>query len=338
MSRTVLAFVPQHTSTKSRVMAIVDKGRGYEIDAVTTVDWPHEAVALCNILNSGQGEESFSGLWHALPASARASLEQASEARADEDDERADLAPFFIATLPELDLPDPEADTSWAALIPVADCPPGGCEVCVGCPAHAEARGEDSALNQCGPGGSCSCVSRDPDDDDDVCSCSFMTVGPRWAAAIYKSLAEIADVLVDHANGLMWGNQGSAVGFPKSLIAQPPGFFMRLAETCADLCRRMTDGRIPLPRTIAELIMIDEAAAAYLEGHVGRDGLDEESMRQEFSHLPEAFGDFDMDALWMLQIAQDDWLKIAESEEVLDPYSVDHIFDEHAEAASLPRE
>ena len=52
MPREVIAFVPQHTTTKSRVMAIVDKGNGNELDAIATLDWPYQAVAICNLLNS----------------------------------------------------------------------------------------------------------------------------------------------------------------------------------------------------------------------------------------------------------------------------------------------
>ena len=91
-SRDVLAFVPQHTTTKSRVMAIVDKGAGMEIDAIATIDRPHEAVALCNLLNaSNDATRTFSGLWYALDDATRASVERAEREMVDEEDDRSTL-------------------------------------------------------------------------------------------------------------------------------------------------------------------------------------------------------------------------------------------------------
>ncbi|MTD58840.1 hypothetical protein [Amycolatopsis pithecellobii] len=333
MSREVLAFVPQHTTTKSRIMAIVDKGRGHEIDAVTTVDWPHEAVALCNILNAAErGHEQVSGLWAALPASARASLAQARDQRVNVDDARFELATLFITPLTVPSVPEPDPDIPWAELFPTTGCPAGGCDTCTGCPAHAKARGEDTSVNQCGPGGSCSCVTAESDDEE-PCACTFLSIGPRWAAAIHQSLAEAASILVERAEDLMWGVEGPAVGFPGSLAAQPPEFFVRLAQTCIDLCNRLTSGRPPIPDTLADLLMLDEAARSYLDSFVGNNGLDIEDIKQEWPHLPEAPGDFELDALWMLQIAEDEWLEIAESHKIFDPNSMNHIFDKLPESA-----
>ncbi|MEV0559951.1 hypothetical protein [Dactylosporangium sp. NPDC050588] len=338
MSKKVLAFVPQHTTTKSRVMAIVDKGNGQEIDAVATVDWPHDAVAICNILNaSSRGLEQFSGLWASLPASVRASLDQANEQRVGPDDERDFLASWFITELDPPKLPDPRAPIDWAALFPTAGCPADGCDLCDGCAGHAERPGERPPVNQCAPGGSCACQTDVLADDEEPCACMFTVVGPRWAAALYQSLAEAADALVEHAEELMWGVQGPASSFPQSLIAQPPQFFLRLAQACADLCDELAHGRPPVPHTIAELLMLDEAARSYLDGWVGGDGLDLDGMKTEMSYLPEAPGDFEMDALWMFQITDADWIEIAESETVYAPYSMNRVFDLLPEAKDWPR-
>ncbi|MEW2475455.1 hypothetical protein AB0875_16825 [Micromonospora gifhornensis] len=338
MSRKVIAFVPQHTTTKSRVMAIVDKGNGNELDAIATLDWPYEAVAICNILNSpDRGLEDFSGLWLSLPASVRAGLKQAAQQRVDDTDKRQFLATWFVSELDVPDLPGDGSDIDWARLFPVAQCPANGCDYCDGCPPHAERRGDDAGSNQCGPGGSCRCLTQRLDEEDDPCPCGFWGVGPRWAAALYQSLSGTAEVLLDQAEGLMWGNQGPAVGFPPSLIAQPPEFFVRLAQTCIDLCALLARGVTPVPHTIAELLMLDEAARSHLEGHMTRTGLDIKAMKQEFEHLPEGHGDFEMDALWMFQFTDSDWDKIAESETTYEPYSMDRIFDTLPEAAEWPR-
>jgi hypothetical protein len=338
MLRKVLAFVPQHTTTKSRVMAIVDKGNGQEIDAVATVDWPHDAVAICNMLNASErGLEQLSSLWASLPASVRASLEQAKEQRVGPDDERDFIASWFITELDPPKLPDPRAKINWAALFPTAGCPADGCDLCDGCIGHAKARGEDPVVNQCAPGGLCACQTDDLADDKDSCICGTWDLGPRWAAALYQSLAETAEVLVEHAEELMWGIDGPACSFPKSLIAQPPQFFLRLAQTCADLCDELGRGRTPVPHTIAELLTLDEAARSYLSGWTGGDGLDLDGMKNEMSHLPEAHGDFELDALWMFQFTDADWIEIAESETVYAPYSMNRIFDLLPEAADWPR-
>lgn len=337
MSRKIIAFVPQHTTTKSRVMAIVDKGDGHELDAIATVEWPHDAVAICNILNSPQrGLETFSGLWASLPASVRAGLEQAGQERIDDDDERSFLAPWFISDLDTPELPGDGGAIDWARLFPVAQCPAGGCDGCDGCPGHAGARGDEPGMNRCGPGGSCRCQVEDADEDD-ACPCGFWDVGPRWAAALYQSLSETAESLVEHAEGLMMGDQGPAVGFPKSLTAQPPRFFIRLAQTCTDLCAVLARGITPVPHTIAELLMLDEAASSYLGGYWGGDGLDVESMKKDMSHLPEGHGDFELDALWMFQFTDSDWAEIAEAEAIFEPFSMERIFDSLPESEEWPR-
>ncbi|GIE90720.1 hypothetical protein SAMN06264365_1284 [Actinoplanes regularis] len=68
----------------------------------------------------------------------------------------------------------------------------------------------------------------------------------------------------------MWGNTGPVVSFPKSLIAQSPKFFVRLAQTCIDLCDALARGTVPIPHPITEMLMIDEAARSYPDGHIGR--------------------------------------------------------------------
>ncbi|WP_130401729.1 hypothetical protein [Micromonospora violae] len=319
-------------------MAIVDKGNGHELDAIATLEWPHHAVAICNLLNSpNRGQESLSGLWHSLPASVRAGLEQAAQQRVDATDEREFLATWFVNEIDIPDLPRDGSGINWAALFPVAQCPADGCDYCDGCPAHAERRGGDAGSNQCGPGGSCRCLVDSSEDEEETCVCPSWDVGPRWAAALYQSLTETAEVLLEQADGLVWGVEGPAVGFPRSLIAQPPAFFVRLAESCIDLCALLAGGVRPVPHTIAELLMLDEAARSYLENHVSSAGLDVDAMKQEFAHLPEGHGDFELDALWMFQFTNSDWEKIAESETIYQPYSMDRIFDTLPEAAQWPR-
>ena len=135
----------------------------------------------------------------------------------------------------------------------------------------------------------------------------------------------------------MWGEEGPAVGFPRSLIAQPPRFFVGLAQTCIDLCDALARGTVPVPHTVAELLMLDEAANSYLDGWRGGEGLDVEAMKEEFKHLPEGHGDFDVDALWMFQFTECDWVEIAESEEVFAPNSMERIFLRLPEASEFPR-
>jgi hypothetical protein len=332
MHRDVLAFVPHHTTTKSRVMAILDRGNGLEIDAIATVNWAYEAVAICNMLNVPEKTFKFSGLWYSLPSSVRASLEQARDQLVGEEDEHHDLALRSIADLDLPELPDPGAHIDWAKLFPAADCPEEGCPDCDGCPGHAKTTGDERLVNQCAPGGSCSCQTTVLGPDEEPCDCTFMVIGPRWAAALYRQLAEVAAVLYEHAEEGMWGVEDGTVGFPKSLCAQPPQFYVRLAQTCADLCTELAEGRVPFPRTTAQFLMLDEAAVSYLADRTGGNGLDLDAMKQETGHLPEAFGDFDLDALWMFQNTESDWAEIAESETVYEPYSMDRIFDELPEA------
>ncbi|GAA4619422.1 hypothetical protein GCM10023195_87800 [Actinoallomurus liliacearum] len=326
--RDILAFVPDLTEAKPQVMAIVDRGNGLNVEPIEIVDWPHEALAICNMLNAPDAIFEISGLWYSLPVGVRVSLEQARERMVGGDNERHELALLSVAQLDLPELPDREADIDWAQLFPSAGCPEEGCPYCDGCPGHAEKVEGERGVNQCAPGGSCSCQTTDLKPDDEPCDCMFMVIGPRWAAAIYRELADIAEILCEQAEDLMWGVEGGYVGFPRSLCAQPPQFYVRLAQTCASLCGELAEGRIPIPRTTAEYLMLDEAVTSYLAGWTGRDGLQIDEMKQELAHLPEAHGDFDLDALWMFQSVDSDWVEIAQSETVYEPYSMDRIFDE----------
>lgn len=334
MSREVLAFVPHFTPSKSRILAIVDKGNGREIDAIATLDHPHEVVAVCNMLNAyDEGQFLISGLWASLPSSVRANLEQAKDQLVGEDDERRELAFDFINEIRRVDLPDRHRKADWAQLFPISGCPDEGCDQCDGCTAHAEYRHDPSQSNQCAPNGRCRCLTEDLDD----CCCPTFDVGPRWASAIHESLIETAEALVDHAIDLNWGVEGPAVGFPRSLIAQPPAFYMRLASTCVTLSNELAAGRLPVPHTIAELLMLDEAARSYLTGWTGGNGLELDEIRASFRDLPEAHGDFEMGALWVFQFTSSDWIEIADSEEMYEPESMNRVFDLLPEAADWPR-
>ena len=154
-----------------------------------------------------------------------------------------------------------------------------------------------------------------------------MVIGPRWAAAIYNNLIDLAECLIQRAQNLMWGIRESEVGVPRPLSFQPPQFYLRLAGTCADLCRELAAGREPVPHTIAEAIMLDEATTGILEAYTGKDGLEVDALAGEWGHLPAAFGDWDLDALWMFQLLDDGWIDVAESQEVFAPSTVDRIFD-----------
>lgn len=320
-SRDVLAFLPQHTTTKSRIMAIVDRGDGMEIDAIATVDRAHEARALCNLLNTPDQSRAFSGLWHALDAAVKANLERAGERMVDKEDDRY-LAPLFVHALaadddPSTNLPGVE-NIDWVSLFTPTLCPEGGCENCTGC-----------RDGQCGPGGSCPCLSEHIED----CPCPLMNVGPRWAAGIYESLCGSAEVLFEHAQQLMWGIEDSVWFVPRSLTIQPPAFYERLAQGCASLAKAFAHGQAPAPRTIAELIMLDAAAR---EAIAARTGAGNEQLDiDDLAHLPEGHGDFDLDALWMFQLTDSDWQAIVDSDTVYEPDSMDHIFDLLPEAMEL---
>ncbi|WP_431954738.1 hypothetical protein [Nocardia lijiangensis] len=334
MSRAVLAFAPQHTTTKSRVLAIVNRGNGREIDAIATVRRPHEAVAICNMLNArDEGQLMLSGLWASLPSSVRSSLKQARDQLVSDEDERRAFAFDFITEFDELNPPALDSAVNWTALFRVSGCPAEGCDQCDGCPAHAQSRGDQPSVNRCAPEGSCRCLTEELDD----CCCGLFDIGPRWAAALYQSLIEIAESLMEHAQDLNWGVEGPAVGFPQSLTAQAPAFYVRLAGACIDLARELAGGRLPVPHTIAELLMLDEAAQSYLEGWTGKEGLELDQIKREWAHLPEAHGDFEMDALWIFQFTGSDWIEIAENEKVYEPDSMDRIFEPLPEAANWPR-
>jgi hypothetical protein len=324
-ARKLLAFVPQHTTTKSRIMAIVDRGDGMEIDAIGTVERAHEALALCNLLNAPDAPRDISGLWHSLDGALRASLERAEGQMVDERDERY-MAPMFVHVIDEEEHPSATLrgmkDIDWARLFTPTDCPEQGCGSCTGC-----------ADGQCGPEGSCSCLEEDLDD----CPCPCLKVGPRWAAVLYESLCGMAEILFEHAQELLWGADESVHFLPDSLIVQSPRFFLRLAQTCSTLAQLLARGHTPVPQTIAELIMLDAAACEGLTNRTGGAGNDELHI-EDLQHLPEGHGDFEWDALWMFQFTDSDWEEIRDFDGKYAPGDVDRIFELLPEAAAFPRE
>lgn len=319
--REILAFVPHNTPSKSRVFAIVAaEYGGARLEALATVGSALEADALCRILASEQDVTVFSGLWASLPDSVRASLERARREVVDHD-LASSLAPGI--PVPHV-LPDPSAAHPWAELFRTTRCPDGGCDVCEGCASHRPASSDQPVPNECVPGGRCSCVREDLED----CPCALSDLTPRWAEALYRSLTEHAQVLVEVADDQAVGWHDGALDFlTPALSEQGPEFLVRLADACTALARDLSSGRLPIPQTIAEQMMLDRAAVWAGPEREGAKALQDYLTYSGAVDLPEGWGDYDQDALWFFQIDQDSNFDDALYRETpYKPGELEHIF------------
>lgn len=314
MTRRIRFALPQNTPSKSRIMAAVaDENGNLEMEAIATVADAGEALTLSCMINC-VGDIDY-------VLSTFAEYEQIDDAvvKAIQDAHR-DFSPRppLVSGVPyTMDPPMPPGwhempdakEIDWAKLFRESECHEAE-ECACGCPGFKE-REAKGLTNECRPGGSCQC-RKDIDTDDDIiedCSCTMYDIGPRWAFVLYETLIGAAEgIMEDATNTYMYGTSevgsGSYAGnaYPKLLGDEDHYFYMKLANTCLALARRLQQGKWPVPETRAEQVMLWWSAGEGIGHHTGGKLGERAVDMSNLEHLPAHDGDLEMEALWLMDV------------------------------------
>jgi hypothetical protein len=232
-----LAFVPAHTPSRHRVLAIVDRGDGAEADAVATFPDASSATSLAAALNGilqqrVTAERHLASVLQGVPdavgAAVRALLPTLAAARED---------PTALRVVREL----PIAGDGGVRLFPTTNCP-DLCETCGTC------RDDCTDCEECADGGCEICLP--------------VTVTPRTAVLLAHALAVLADEVYDcvYRTGVgRDGAPGPLGAVPDCVAGQDDWFLRRYARAFDDLNADLQAGRYPTPTCTAEEIALDMA-------------------------------------------------------------------------------
>jgi len=222
------AFLPHHTASKHRVMAITGFPGHQQLAAVATVSDATAARRLADALNSlllgrrnhvERLDQALTGLPDSVAAAVRQlPIEPAESARlADHlDGEPIDGILMFRA----------------------ASCPAGGCVACGKC-------ADDCQDCEICRSGSC-----------EDCGRPYLT--PRTARTLTAAGSILADRYFDHAEEVDTGCQQTFGDFvPAVMRHQPAEFFRRMARVFDDLADDLQDGVEPHPLDLAEQLALD---------------------------------------------------------------------------------
>lgn len=218
-----LAFLPQHTPSKHRVMAVVCHERGAEIEALASFPDAATANTLAEVLNGvltrqDTAHRRLATVLSQVPDPVRAAVQQLLPdmvAIAAEDTSVAQVARHLPCPLSNAYL-----------LFPTSNCP-DRCEMCGTC------QDDCAQCETCSFGGCDTCVP--------------VAVTPRTAAVLGVSLALLADEAYDHIGhtGVCNGGQPGPLGaVPRCLTGQNPWVLRRYARAFDDLAEDLDAGEM----------------------------------------------------------------------------------------------
>jgi len=227
-----LAFLPMHTPSKHRVLAVVDRGDGEVVEAVATFPDPAAAVALAEgltgvLLRQVDADARIAAALTDAPDSVRSAVTTlvANLASGGADDE-PDLSRVAVALRRPL--------LAGFDRFPTHGCPPD-CAVCT------------TACQT-----SCADCSACKDDDCDICDLP-PAVTPRTAAVLHHVAGLVADEVYDDAERGQFPGRAAAADMvlPEAVRGQHQYVFRRMARAFDDLADDLVVGRLPLPACMA---------------------------------------------------------------------------------------
>jgi hypothetical protein len=300
-----LAFLPMHTPSKHRVLAVVDRGDGAVVEAVATFPDPTTAVALADGLTGAllRQVDALARVTAALdgaPDSVRSAVTSllANMAAGGADDE-------------------PQLSRIAAALrrpfgagfdrFPTHGCPPD-CPVCT---------------TGCRTG--CADCPACRDDECDVCVLP-PAVTPRTAAVLHHVAGLLADEVYDDAERGRFPGQAAPedMVLPEVVRGQHQHVFRRMARAFDDLAGDLAAGRLPLPACMAEEIALDILIeqARDMGGDLAADGM------IKLDGLPATAYDFAWDRLQDVLFQDKDYGGYLYAADAAGPGELDHWFEE----------
>lgn len=237
ISKSYLAFVPQHTPNTHEVLAVIDRGDGPEAESLASFSDAASATMLASALNGFllhqvTAERRLEVVLENAPATVRTTISALLPILAAASEDPA--APRVARQLPAV------GDDGFL-LFPTTNCP-GQCEFCGTC-------GDD-------------CLDC-PECVDSGCEiCLPVTLAPRTAAVLAHALAILADEVYDAAyrTGMCRDGVPGPLGAVVRCVAdQDEWFLRRYARAFDDLTSDLQIGRHPTPTCTAEEIALDLA-------------------------------------------------------------------------------
>ncbi|GAA1024952.1 MULTISPECIES: hypothetical protein [Amycolatopsis] len=227
------AFLPHHTASKHRIMAITGFPGHPQLLALATVPDATAARRLADALNSrllGRRNhvERLDGALTGLPESVAAAVRQLP------------IEPAQDTRLGRSRLADhlPGDPVDGILMFPSTVCPSGECTACGNCVDDCQ----DCEI--CEEGGCVDCVRPD--------------LTPRTAEVLAAAGSILADQYFDHAEEVNAGGPRTfAEIMPAIMAKQPAEFFRRMARVFDDLTNDLQDGVEPHPLDMAEQVALD---------------------------------------------------------------------------------
>src|SRR6266540_397758 len=233
-----LAFLPMHTPSKHRVLALVDRGDGEVVEAVATFPDPAAAVTLADgltgaLLRQVDAQTRVTAGLDGAPDSVRGAVTTLL----------ADLAGGGADDEPQLSRIAVALRRAFGAgfdRFPTHGCPTD-CPVCT---------------TGCRTG--CADCPACRDDECDICDLP-PTVTPRTAAVLHHIAGLLADEVYDDAERGQFPGQAAPedMVLPEVVRGQHQHVFRRMARAFDDLAGDLAAGRLPLPACMAEEIALD---------------------------------------------------------------------------------
>jgi hypothetical protein len=293
------AFLPHHTASKHRVMAITRAiGQHTQLEAIATVGDALTARWLADALNSRlldrpNHSERLDAALAGLPDSVRAAVTQLPI-----DPKHAHIGRTAIAahiyTSP----------VDGLLLFPTTACTPGQCPNCTDC------------ANDCRDCTTCT---------DRPCeNCVPPDLTPRTAYALTVAGAVLADRCYDAVTGrstrMTPAERREFLPLPKALHGQDDEFIRRMARCFDDLTADLDNGEPPQLHNLAEQLalhlMIDDADARHTDDLDTPDEL-----------LPTSDYDYDFAPLYDVLFEDDDHVGLLEQQRTEPRGQLDYLFD-----------
>jgi hypothetical protein len=299
-TRTYEAFLPHHTASKHRVMAIVDDTGGHtHVQAIATVSDALTACRLADALNSQlldrpNHANRLDAALTGLPDSVRAAVTQLTI-----DPKHAHTGRTPLATHLRTDPID------GILLFPTTRCTADQCTVCTDC------------TNDCHNCPLC--------EDHQCDDCVAPDLTPRTAYALTVAGSVLADQCydaIDEDTPSTPTERREPLPLPPALHAQNDDFIRQMARCFDDLTNDLDNGEWPQPHNLAEQLalhlMIDDAAEAQ----------DTDDLGTPEQLLPQSRFDNDFDSLYHVLFDDTDHTGLLQPQTPHPPGQLDYLFED----------
>ena len=299
-------FLPQHTTSKHRVFALVEDENKERLDAVATFPEALAAQQLADALNAvlsaaPNADQRLSCAMRNLPQSVKAAIEQLTPL----------IKPRFEGEPPRDEFVRllRHSPVDGLMLFPTTACPENGCTTC----------GEncDTDCGECE-----ACAAYDCDD-----CYSSIPLSPRTARLLHAAAHILADYAIEEIES---GDRYPGLSIPPVARKQNADFYRRMSRAYDELAKDLECGEVPEPKSMAE-----EIALHFMLDEADRILTDEPELADVFvGTLPASKYDYDWSALHDCLFQDKDYEGYLYVQEASPEGSLDHWFELFATATT----